>query len=106
MLTELIQRSGDALYSVLSRSVGDVTENLSEVRDRAKSWIQARSESALDTAEISRAVQDAVERVLRVVDLPTRGDLEALNKNLERLASALETFEARLAEGGDSSEPS
>ncbi len=106
VLTELIQRSGDALYSVLSRSVGDVTENLSEVRDRAKSWIQARSESALDTAEISRAVQDAVERVLRVVDLPTRGDLEALNKNLERLASALETFEARLAEGGDSSEPS
>jgi hypothetical protein len=38
-----------------------------------------------------------VERVLRVADLPTRGDLEALNKNLERLAHALESFEARLA---------
>jgi hypothetical protein len=39
-----------------------------------------------------------VERVLRVMDLPTRGDLEALNKNLERLSSALEAFEARVSE--------
>ena len=53
----------------------------------------------VDHSEISRAVHSAVERVLRVVDLPTRTDVEALNKNLERLASALESFEARLLEG-------
>ena len=100
VLTELIQRSGDALYNVFSRSVGDVSENLSEARANVKQWIQTRGEAAaLDTAEISQAVQRAVERVLRVVDLPTRGDLEALNKNLERLASALEAFESRLASG-------
>ncbi len=98
VLTELIQRSGDALYSVFSRSVGDVGENLSEARDNVKHWIQSRGEAAsLDTAEISQAVQRAVERVLRVVDLPNRGDLEALNKNLERLSSALEAFESRIA---------
>jgi hypothetical protein len=46
--------------------------------------------------EISHLVTQSVERVLRLVDLPTRSDLEALNKNLERLASALESFEDRL----------
>jgi BMFP domain-containing protein YqiC len=50
-----------------------------------------------DLSEISSAVHDSVERVLRVMDLPTRSDLEALNKNLERLSSALESFEARIA---------
>jgi hypothetical protein len=52
----------------------------------------------INISDISGAVHDAVERVLRVVDLPTRADLEALNKNLERLASALESFEARLSD--------
>ena len=42
-----------------------------------------------------------MERVLRVIDLPTRSDLEPLNKNLERLAAALESFEARLSKGDE-----
>ena len=96
VLSELIQRGGDAIYSMFRRSVDDVDEKLTDVRENVKSWINKPVPRDADLSEISRAVQQAVHNVLRVIDLPTRGDLEALNKNLERLASALETFEARL----------
>jgi polyhydroxyalkanoate synthesis repressor PhaR len=101
LLAELIQRGGDALYSLVRRGVGDVETNLNEMRDNVKRWIKTPGEvgARLDTSEIRETVHNAVERVLRVADLPTRGDLEALNKNLERLAAALESFEARLLEG-------
>ena len=83
----------------MRRGVGDVETNLNEMRDNVKRWIKTPGEvgARLDTSEIRETVHNAVERVLRVADLPTRGDLEALNKNLERLAAALESFEARLA---------
>ncbi len=98
LLTELIQRGGDALYSLVRRGVGDVETNLNEMRDNVRRWIRTPADAArFDASEITQTVHNAVERVLRVADLPTRGDLEALNKNLERLASALESFEARLA---------
>jgi polyhydroxyalkanoate synthesis repressor PhaR len=96
VLSELIARGGDAIYGVLRRSMDDVQDNLSDVRENVRRWINAPRE--LDSSEISRTVHQAVERVLRVVDLPTRADLEALNKNLERLSSALESFENRLAD--------
>jgi polyhydroxyalkanoate synthesis repressor PhaR len=99
LLAELIQRGGDALYSLVRRGVGDVETNLNEMKDNVRRWMRTPGEGLprLDTAEIGQTVHNAVERVLRVADLPTRGDLEALNKNLERLAHALEGFEARLA---------
>jgi polyhydroxyalkanoate synthesis repressor PhaR len=98
LLAELIQRGGDALYSLVRRGVGDVETNLNEMRDNVKRWIKTPGDVArLDTSDIRETVHNAVERVLRVADLPTRGDLEALNKNLERLAAALESFEARLS---------
>ncbi|HTO06191.1 MAG TPA: polyhydroxyalkanoate synthesis regulator DNA-binding domain-containing protein [Myxococcota bacterium] len=103
LLAELIQRGGDALYSLVRRGVGDVETNLNEMRDNVKRWIRTPGDVArVEAADIRETVHSAVERVLRVADLPTRGDLEALNKNLERLAAALENFEARLA-AGDSS---
>ncbi len=46
-------------------------------------------------------MHQAVERVLRMVDLPTRGDIEALNKKVDRLTRALESFEAQLAQDHD-----
>ena len=100
LLTELIQKGGDALYNVVRRGMDDVSDNLSDVRENMRRWIdRGGSEAPLDSTEISRTVHDAVERVLRVVDLPTRSDIEALNKNLERLAGALEAFESQLRNG-------
>ena len=39
-------------------------------------------------------VQNAVERVFKLLDLPRRSDIEALNHNLERVADAVETLES------------
>ncbi len=97
VLSELIQRGGDAIYGLMRRSIGDVQDGLSEARENLRGWIQNAPRPDLDLSEISSAVHDSVERVLRVMDLPTRADLEALNKNLERLSSALESFESRIA---------
>jgi len=94
MLSELIQKGGDAVYGVLRRSVDDAQDNISDFRENVRRWMQAPHSQQLDATEISSSVQQAVERVLRLVDLPTRSDLEALNKNLDRLASALEHFES------------
>jgi polyhydroxyalkanoate synthesis repressor PhaR len=96
LLSELIQRGGDALFRVLRRGVDDAQDNISEIRDNVRRWIQPGQRRDSDPSEISRAVHQAVERVFRMIDLPTRSDLEALTKNLERLAAALEAFEARL----------
>jgi polyhydroxyalkanoate synthesis repressor PhaR len=99
LLTELIQKGGDVLYNLVRRGMDDVTDNISDVRANVRRWMErGGSEGApVELGEISRSVHEAVERVLRVVDLPTRADLEALNKNIERLAAALESFEANLA---------
>ncbi len=101
-LSELVQRGGDAIYGLLRRSMGDVSEGISEARENLQRWIQTGQKPDLDMTELSSTVHSAVERVLRVMDLPTRADLEALNKNLERLSSALESFESRLSESGQS----
>ncbi len=99
VLTELIQRSGDALYTLFRRSMKDVHENIDDARDNVRRWMSpGEGGTPINISDISGAVHEAVERVLRVVDLPTRADLQALNKNLERLASALESFEARLSD--------
>ncbi len=103
VLSELIQRGGDAIYGVIRRSMGDVQDNISDVRHNMKRWIKTPRE--LDASEITRAVHHAVERVLRMIDLPTRGDLEALNKKVDRLTRALESFEAQLAQGQDRPNP-
>jgi polyhydroxyalkanoate synthesis regulator protein len=97
LLSELIQKGGDALYGALRRSVDDAQGNLAEIRENVKRWIQPPRGRDLDGSEVSRAVHQAVERVFRLIDLPTRSDLEALNKNLERLTAALHHFEERLS---------
>jgi polyhydroxyalkanoate synthesis repressor PhaR len=94
VLSELIQRGGDALYGVLRRSVDDAQENIQDLRDNVRRWIQPRES---ETVDLSRVVHQSVERVLKLIDLPTRSDLEALNKNLDRLTTALEAFEQRIA---------
>ncbi len=82
VLGELISRGGDAIYNMLRRSMDDMQDNISDVRDNVRRWINVPRE--IDTSEITGAVSQAVERVLRAVEIPTRADLEVLNKSLER----------------------
>jgi polyhydroxyalkanoate synthesis repressor PhaR len=96
LLSELIQRGGDVLYA-LRRGVGDASDGIEEIQsnlrrmlrggERASEWV------AFTPPEFDKLVQRAMERVMKLLDLPRRSDIEALNKNLERVASALEGLE-------------
>src|SRR5262247_503180 len=109
LLSDLIQRGGDALYGALKRGVGDAQDGLGELQKNVRRAIQKREEEAARwrdslgsaRAEWDEMVHGAVERVFRALDLPRRSDIEALNDNLERVAAALE----RLDEERDASEP-
>jgi polyhydroxyalkanoate synthesis repressor PhaR len=103
LLSDLIQRSGDALYGALKRGVGDASEGWGEFSRNVRRVIRSREEEGhrlRDTLSEARAewdglVQAAVERVFRALDLPRRSDIEALSENLERVAKALERLEAQ-----------
>jgi polyhydroxyalkanoate synthesis repressor PhaR len=96
VLTDLIQRSGDVLYSALKRRVDDASEGFEELQRNVKKFLGPRDGSgrrpdwvALATPDLDRVVQRALERVLRALDLPRRSDLEALEKRLDQLLAQL-----------------
>jgi polyhydroxyalkanoate synthesis repressor PhaR len=100
VISELIQRGGETLYDLLRRGVEDAQGNFEGMRENVRRWIDPKAPGAdFDSSELSSVVHMAVERVMRVMDLPTRADVEALNKNLDRLNTALESFELGLSQG-------
>lgn len=48
---------------------------------------------AYASPDFDSAIQSAVERVFKVLDLPRRKDVDALNQNLERVATAIESLQ-------------
>lgn len=106
LLSDILQKGGDALYGALKRSVGDAaSEGFEEIqrnvrramrgRDGAgprtrEEWTGARDELK---NEFDEAIQSAVERVFKALDLPRRSDIVSMNERLERLAEALERLE-------------
>jgi polyhydroxyalkanoate synthesis repressor PhaR len=108
LLSDLIQKSGDALYGALKRGVGDAQDSFGEIQRNVRRAIRAREEEAQRLrdafsgarTEWDHVVQGAVERVFKALDLPRRSDIEALNANLERVADALENLDA-LGRGGE-----
>jgi len=108
LLSELISRGGDALYGALRRSVGDASEGIDELQNNLRRIIKNREHDAsklgewiaVATPDFDRVVQGAMERVFKVLDLPRRGDIEALNTNLRRVAEAVESLQnAELGKG-------
>ena len=97
VLSDLIQRSGDVLYSALKRRVGDASEGFEELQRNMKKLLSPRELAAgrrpdwiaLSTPDLDRLVQRALERVLRALDLPRRSDLEALEQRLDRVLEEL-----------------
>jgi polyhydroxyalkanoate synthesis repressor PhaR len=102
LLSDLIQRGGDALYGVLRRGVGDATEGIEDLGRNVRRLIKPREPSAgrlndwiaFATPDFDSLVQNAVERVFKLLDLPRRSDIEALNENLLRVAEAVESLQA------------
>jgi polyhydroxyalkanoate synthesis repressor PhaR len=108
LLSELIQRGGDVLYSALRKGVGDATDGLGGLQRNVRRFIGSRDRDAARLTEwiayaapdFERLLQGTLERVLRLLDLPGRSEIELLNKNLERVASALEELEAKRSSAG------
>jgi polyhydroxyalkanoate synthesis repressor PhaR len=99
LLSQILGRGGDVLYGALKRGVDDAAGGIDEVRDRVRKAI-AREEHLgfagwLDNnrADFEKTLQTSMERVFRLLDLPRRSDLDALNDNLSRVAEAVEKLE-------------
>jgi polyhydroxyalkanoate synthesis repressor PhaR len=114
LLSDLIQRSGDALYGALKKSVGDASDGIGELQKNVRRAIRAREEEATRIREVLHdarndwdgMLEGAMERVFRALDLPRRKDIDALSENLERVAEALERLELANADrAGDEPAP-
>jgi len=101
LLSGLLQRGGDALYGALRRSVGDASEGLGELQRNVRRLVRRHDEEgggigdwiSHGAPDLEHVLQNAVERVFKLLDLPRRSDIEALNRNLDRVASAIEALE-------------
>jgi polyhydroxyalkanoate synthesis repressor PhaR len=109
LLSGLFQRGGDALYEALSRGVDDASERLEDFQRTMRKLLRVRQDGengsdeplaegnaprprdwiAFSPPDLDQLVQRAIERVLKMLDLPTRTDIDALNARLDRLTEAL-----------------
>ncbi|MCC6642725.1 MAG: polyhydroxyalkanoate synthesis regulator DNA-binding domain-containing protein [Deltaproteobacteria bacterium] len=115
LLSELIQRGGDVLYSALRKGVAGPTSPIGEIQRNVRRFIGARERDAerlqewvaLATPDLEGLVQRAVEGVMRALDLPRRSDIEALSQSLDRVVAALELQQrdARPASAQDGEPP-
>ncbi len=105
ILSDLIQRSGDALYAALKRGVGDPGASLDEiqrgvrrffdekideargVQDAGREWV------ALAVPDLETMVQDALARALAALDVPRRSDLERLHRKIDEALERLDAVE-------------
>jgi polyhydroxyalkanoate synthesis repressor PhaR len=98
LLSDLIQKSGDALYGALKKGVDDASEGIEELQRNVRRAIRAPQEETAKVresiadarSEFDTLVQNAVERVFRALDLPRKSDIEALTDNLDRVAKAMD----------------
>lgn len=115
LISQIFGRGGDALYAALRRSMDDASENLEDLQERVRRMVgsegaDSHGRRAADSTrgsarpglgewiqhaspDIEGLVQNAVERVFRLLDLPRRSDIDTLNQNLERVAEAVETLQ-------------
>ncbi len=100
VLSDLIQRSGDVLYSALRRGVGDASEGLEEFQRNVRrllgehgARVKGLEWVALSKPDLESIVQGALERGMRALDLPRRSDLERLHQKLDDALLRLEELE-------------
>jgi polyhydroxyalkanoate synthesis repressor PhaR len=101
LLSELVQRGGDALYGALRRSMGDASEGIDDFQrnmrrllgTKPREGATGRDWIAFTPPDMDRVVQRTIERVFKALDLPRRSDIEALNQRLERVVDAIGVLE-------------
>jgi polyhydroxyalkanoate synthesis repressor PhaR len=108
LLTQILSRGGDALYGAIRKSVDGATEGIGEFQDRFRQFVgqgSGRDQHAsrpsdwegdldeLTPIALEKLVGKSVIQAIESLDLPRRRDLEALNRNFERVAKAVERLE-------------
>ena len=90
--------------SSLVRMVDRASDGLEELRDGVRRMVRGSERERLRewiggaTPDLESMIQNSVERVFKLLELPRRSDIDALNENLQRVADAVETLqEARSA---------
>ena len=124
LLSQILSRGGDALYSAIRKSVDDASDGLGEFQDRLRRIVHqseeglqrnrgfpwewrpedSRSETEEDSIrraagaspEFEEVVRETLTEILKSLELPRRRDIENLTRNLERVADAIEGLEAAL----------
>jgi polyhydroxyalkanoate synthesis repressor PhaR len=94
LLSELFQKGGDALYGALRRSVDDTREGVEEFQRNMRKMLgqeDGRTEwVAFTPPDLESIVQHTMERVVAMLDIPTRADIDALNDRLDKVLEAIE----------------
>jgi len=101
LLSELVQRGGDALYGALRRSMGDASEGIDDFQRNMRRLLGNKDQQdgsprdwiAFTPPDMDRLVQRTIERVFKALDLPRRSDIAALNQRLDRVVEAIESME-------------
>jgi len=119
LLSQILGKGGDTLYEALRRGVDDASENLEEIQERFRRIVRGELRSRRDddasegesrrlsdwiayaSPDVDDLVQNAIERVFKLLDLPRRSDIDALSQNLQRVAEAIETLERAIEVDGE-----
>lgn len=138
LLTQILSRGGDAVYSAIRKSVDEASDGIGEFQERFRQLVHLRERggdareregaarepfshragsngggrpdpgsmrdgestgpAASGPSELGGVIREAVTRAFRTNEWPSRAEVERLNRNLERVAGALERLEATLAQ--------
>lgn len=122
LLTQILSRGGDALYGAIRKSVDEASDGIGDFGERFKHFVNQaediapagrgfswdrrptsddrdssedeHSETASDESDdLETLVRDAVSDA--IAELPSRDEIRELNRNLARLAKALDRANAR-----------
>lgn len=120
LLTQILSRGGDAVYTAIRKSVDDATDGIGEFQQRFRdlvakgetlaqrsrpfAWERREREGEQRAAPAPGATpfrsgagrDTARETSAAGSGLPSRTEIERLNRNLERVAAALERLETTL----------
>jgi polyhydroxyalkanoate synthesis repressor PhaR len=87
------------------KAAGNTNEASGQTRSRSRESARSKERAGLGswihltTPDLEKLVQSSVERVFRLLDLPRRSDIVALNENLERVAAAVDDLQAAYRPG-------
>lgn len=98
LLSEILQRGGDAVYNTIRQGVDDASGGIEEVQRKFRKFIQAQESDLSDWVissprDLERAFQKSLEKAFHTLDLPRRSDIQQLNERLSELVKQLGEME-------------